>query len=518
MSLRIICLAAAIAAPEFAQAPAVAPIHSATQPIYRVTIVQRTTPAINYSHRSEPTKIDFRGTALLPQSRGDATIENRRGATLIDAQFRNVPPPTRFGAQYLTYVVWAISPDGRAQSIGELVPNGADKGHLIASTPMQSFALIVTAEPYFSVSQPSDVVVMENAVRPETIGEVQQVNATYELLPRKEYTYSIPPPARPGAPTGPEVSMREYEAVVAGYQAQNAIQIARAAGADRYAPDRLAHAEAVFDQTRLLPKSLGEQVVAKMREAAQIAEDARAISAKRADEDRMAHQQAQSAAAAKTAVMERAAMESAQLQARAEADRAQAEAARAEAAAEQARELEAENVARAARERPAVGSADRMRLPPADHTRETRSALRQRLSTAFETLDSPRGLVVIVPNARLENGPGMENTRERIVRVASDLKAFPTLRIEVDGHTDGGNPETARRLSLELAGRVRDMLVMQGIAPASIHLEGYGSTRPLASNASAAGSEQNRRVEIVISGEAIGNLANWDRTYDLKPR
>jgi flagellar motor protein MotB len=508
----------ALAIPVFGQ-PVVPPPHNPSQPIYRVTIVQRTTPAINYSHRSEPTKIDFRGTALLPQAHGDATVENRRGATLVDAHFSNVPPPTRFGAQYLTYVVWAISPDGRSQSVGELIPNGSDRGRLTASTPMQAFALIVTAEPYFSVSHPSDVVVMENAVRPETVGEVKQVNATYELMPRKEYTYSIPPPAQ--TPEGPAVSMREYEAVVASYQAQNAIQIARAAGADRYAPERLSRAEQIFDQAKVLPrKSLGEQVVAKMRESAQIAEDARSISAKRAEEERLAQQQAQTAASAKEAAAERAAMEAAQLRAREEADRAREETARA-AAAEQARQqLEAENAARVAREREraAAQTADRMRVPPPDTTRPTRASLRQRLSAAFQTLDSPRGLVVVVPNAQLENGPGMENTRRRIAMVAYDLKAYPGLRIEVDGNIDSGTPEAAHRLSIELASRVRDMLVMEGVSPSSINLQGYGSTRPMASNASAAGREQNRRVEIVISGDAIGNMATWDRTYDLKPR
>jgi flagellar motor protein MotB len=523
MSLRNVSMAMALAIPIFAQP--VPPPRNPSQPIYRVTIVQRTTPAINYSHRSEPTKIDFRGTALLPQAHGDATVENRRGATLVDAHFSNVPPPTRFGAQYLTYVVWAISPDGRSQSVGELIPNGSDKGHLFASTPMQAFALIVTAEPYFSVSQPSDVVVMENAIRPETVGEVQQVNATYELMPRKEYTYSITPASPRGEPEGPTVSMQEYEAVVASYQAQNAIQIARAAGADRYAPERLSRAESIFDQAKVLPrKTLGEQVVAKMREAAQIAEDARAISAKRSDEERLAQQQAQTAAAAKEAVQERAAVEAAQLRVREEADRAREEAARASAAEQARQQLEADNAARIAREREqaAAQSADRMRTAPPDNLletrRSTRALLRQRLRAAFETLDSPRGLVVVVPNGQLENGSGMENTRKRIAMVAYELKAYPGLRIEVDGNTDGGTPEAARRLTLDLANRVRDMLVMEGISPSSINLQGYGSTRPLASNASPGGREQNRRVEIVVAGDAIGNMANWDRTYDLKPR
>jgi len=333
------------------------------QPLYRVTIVQRTTPAINYGHRAEPTKIDFRGTALLPQAHGDATVESKRGATMIDAHFSDVPPPTRFGNEYLTYVVWAISPDGRAQSVGELVPNGSNKGHLTASTPMQAFALIVTAEPYYSVSQPSDVVVMENALRPETVGKVEQVNATYEMLPRKEYTYNVTSQAPPAA--GPAVSMPEYEALVATYQAKNAIQIAIAAGAEHYAPDRLKRAQQMFEQARQLSrKTLSDQVVSDMREVAQVAEDARSVSALRAEQERRSREDSQ----AKQEEAERAANQAAADQARAEADRARVEA---EQAAEQARERAAVQNAPSP---PAVPqSADRLEQRPPDDARERRA-------------------------------------------------------------------------------------------------------------------------------------------------
>jgi len=502
----------------FAQTPA--------QPIYRITIVQRTTPAINYSHRSEPAKIDFKGTPLLPQSRGEATVENKRGATLVDAHFNNVPPPTRFGPQFLTYVVWSISPEGRAQSIGELILNGSDKGHLVSSTPMQAFALIVTAEPYYSVTQPSDVVVMENAIRPDTVGEVQQVKATYELLSRKEYTYRVS--EQPAAPSGPALSMAEYEAVVATYEAKNAIQIAGAAGAGRYAPDKLNRAELLFDQARQLPrKTLSEEVVAKMREVAQIAEDARAISVQRAEQERMAQVRAQTAQAQKQAAAEQAAAEAAAERARLDAERAEQdaertqrdreraeqEATRASAEAEQARrQREAQqNAAQAAQ-------ADRLMPRPPDNSRETRAALRQRLSqSGFQTLDTPRGLVVLIPNSLLESAP--EAVRSHLASVASAVLLYPALRIEVEGHTESGNSESAgTRFTQELAAHVRDKLVAQGITPASITAAGYGSTRPTASNQISVGRRQNRRVEVVISGDAIGSMPVWDRTYTLERR
>jgi hypothetical protein len=260
--------------------PQPAPDTKGPQPIYRVMIVSRTTKALNYGHRTLPTKIDFKGTELLPQAKGDATIESKRGAVQIQAHFEHVASPQRFGTGYLTYVVWAISPEGRPQNLGELVLNGADKGKLDASTQMQAFAIIVTAEPYFSVTQPSNVVVMENMVRPDTVGKVEEVNATYELLPRDQtFTYE------PGKPIqeGPAVSMNEYEATVAIYQAQNAIQHAQTAGAERLAPEKLAKAQELLKQAQAqsYDKSSSKEVVAIAREAAQTAEDARVIATKR---------------------------------------------------------------------------------------------------------------------------------------------------------------------------------------------------------------------------------------------
>ena len=503
MLLRNLWLTAALALPMLAQAPP-PPVHSGSQPLYRVTIVERSTPAINYTHRSEPTKIDFKGTPLLPEAHGEATVENKRGATMVDAHFSNVPPPTRFGPQYLTYVVWAISPEGRAQSIGELVLNGSDKGHLTASTPMQAFALIVTAEPYYSVSKPSGVVVMENAVRPETVGQVEQVNATYELLPRTEYTYTMDTPAAQQPPSGPAVSMQEYEALLATYQAKNAIQIAIAAGADRHAPDRLKRAQEIFDQARQLPrKTQGEQVVASMREAAQIAEDARAISALRAEEehDAQAHAQAAQAQiqAQNQAAAARAAEEAAAAQARDEADRAQLQQAPPPPPQPPATQAPAAPPITARVER------------GADTGRETRAALRQHLSNSgFQTLDTPRGLVVVIPDMLLEGSAN--GVRDRLTVVASSISSYPGLRIEVDGNADNGSSENANyRVSQQLAAQVRDMLLSEGIPPSSIAAYGYGSTRPVGPN-----KQENRRVEVVISGAPIGKMPVWDRTYSLE--
>ncbi len=252
-----------------------------SQPIYRVTVVSRTTKAINYGHRTEPTKIDFKGTVLMPNADGEATVQSRRGAMEIDAKFNRLEAPTKFGSQYLTYVLWAISPEGRPERLGEVVPNGSEKAHLKTSTGLQSFALIVTAEPYFAVAKPSDAVVMENAVRSDTVGKVEEVQVKYELMPRRPFVYDKSREPLPSA--GPKVSMDEYEAILALYQAQNAIEIARSEGADKYATDTFQRAQDLYQQAQTYrsQKAASKQIVATAREAAQAAEDARMIASKR---------------------------------------------------------------------------------------------------------------------------------------------------------------------------------------------------------------------------------------------
>ena len=255
--------------------------HSASEPIYRITVVSRTTKAINYGHRTEPTKVDFKGTVLMSAAHGEAIVQGKRGVVEIKTAFNHVDAPTKFGPEYLTYVLWAISPEGRPINLGELVLNSSNKGKLAVSSDLQSFALIVTAEPYFSVTRPSDVVVMENVVRPDTAGRVEEMDAKYELLPRKQFTYD--PAANSVVSDGPKIPFNQYEATLALYQAQNALQIAKAIGADRYATDTFEKADQLYHQaqTYYAQKAATKQVVMTAREAAQTAEDARAITVKR---------------------------------------------------------------------------------------------------------------------------------------------------------------------------------------------------------------------------------------------
>src|SRR5579863_1996539 len=260
-----------------------APADEPTSPIYRITVVQRSLPTVNYGHRSGPTQIDFRGTVLAPGAKGSATVEAKPGAVNVRAKLERLGAPQQFGAEYLTYVLWAVSPEGQADRLGEIVTNANNEGKLDVSTSFQTFGLLVTAEPYFAVSKPSPVVVMENVLRPDTIGTAEQVSAKYELLPRTDnYTVSLTPPPD-GRAKPVMVSQREYEVQVALYQARNAIQIAKAERVDAYAADTLGKAERLAQQAEQTPdrKAYSERIIMLARQAAQTAEDARNIAAQR---------------------------------------------------------------------------------------------------------------------------------------------------------------------------------------------------------------------------------------------
>ena len=197
--------------------------------LHGITVVTRTTSAVNYRHKGKSTHVNFKGTNLLPEGGGNAEVKSKQGATRIEAEFNGMQPAGRFGPEYLTYVLWAISPEGRPANLGEILLNHGGNSKLNVTSNLQSFALIVTAEPYFAVTQPSDVVVMENEIRSDTKGTVEQVEAKYELLQRGLYESDINPadmqPMKGGGKTPLEL-----------YEARNAVRIARWSGAEHYPP------------------------------------------------------------------------------------------------------------------------------------------------------------------------------------------------------------------------------------------------------------------------------------------
>ena len=536
---------------------------------YHAIVISRTVQAVNYRHRSGATSVDFAGTTLLPSASGDAKVRSKRGTLEVEAEFRNLENPTAFGGEYLTYVLWAISPEGRAVNLGEVLIGGNNRSKLTATTDLQTFALIVTAEPYFAVRQPSNVVVLENVVRGDTRGTTEAVNAKYELMERGGYI-----------PTG-----YKFDPIVLNanlplefYEARNALRIAESEGAELYAGESYQHAVQqmkTVDGYAINRHMERKPLIASAREAVQTAEDAREIAVKRIDADRLAEErqgasdaqartQAQADDATRmkeraetdalrsqaqaddaTRMKERAQIEAARSRANADAAQANAETAQADAAnaqaamasnrANSAAELNAAQTdaanAQAAMAANQANSAAAVTAAQADadqsrrlaqqaqqgqHQADTekaamRAQLSEQLNKILQTRDSARGLIVSMSDVLFDTGryslkPG---AREKLAKVAGILIAYPGLNIAVGGYTDNvGGDDMNQRLSENRAGSVRDYLVAQGVARTSVGATGFGNSSPVASNENSSGRQENRRVELVVSGEAIGSPVN----------
>ena len=485
-------------------------------PIYKVTInvVQRSAVAINYRQHSGFTTIDFRGTPLLPEAKGKAYVDTKDGYTSVNAEFDELEPATRFGSEYLTYVLWAITPEGRAKNLGEVLLDG-DDGKLKVTTEMPAFGLIVTAEPYFAVTQPSDVVVMENFVRDDTKGKVEQINAKYELLQRGQYTTNVNPPDLKPIQLDKKIPLDLYEA-------QNAVRIARWSSADKYATDTFTKAESLLQQAEThRVKKNWKQLSMMARQAAQTAEDARLISLKKQEELRIEQERAAAAAreADERAKAERAKAEAERaelLRSQEAAKRAVAESERAVSEANAARALSQAQLEtqRAANDRQAaLADAERARQAEAraeSEKQELRQQLTTQLNVILQTRDTARGLIVNLSDVVFDTGKSTlkPGAREKLAKISGILVAHPGLKLEVEGHTDNvGTDESNQTLSENRASAVREFLVAQGVPSSTITARGYGEGRPVASNDTNSGRQLNRRVEMVVSGDAIGTSA-----------
>ena len=478
----------------------------APTPTFRVNLISRNVQAVNYRHRSGSTKVDFAGTDLMPSANGQAKVESKRGAIEIEVELGNLQKPTTFGNEYLTYVLWAISPEGRPVNLGEVLVGDTSRSKLNVTTDLQAFALIVTAEPYYAVRQPSNLVVLENVVRRDTEGITQAVDAKYELMERGGYI-----------PTG-----YKFDPVVLNarlplefFEARNALRIAQSEGAEQYASDSYQHAVQLMNKAdeyatkRNVPKKV---LIAVAREAVQTAEDARAIAVKRQEEERLAQERAASAEreAQANAATDRAKTEADDAE-RARA-RAEADSAKAQAQAERTK-MEAELAAqRAARAREAAqAESEQARkaaaLQAEREKQELRNKLAVQLNLILETRDSARGLIVNMSDVLFDSGKYTLRpvAREKLAKLSGIVLAYPSLKLEVEGHTDSvGTDEYNMKLSENRADSVRAYLVQQGINASSIPARGFGESQPVATNDTAAGRQQNRRVELVVSGDAIG--------------
>jgi outer membrane protein OmpA-like peptidoglycan-associated protein len=496
----------------FAQASpqeAIALVPTGQATILLASETSRTVEAVNYEHRGGATQVDMAGTALMSSADGKAKVRSKRGTMEVEAEFGNLQSPTTFGGEYLTYVLWAISPDGHAVNLGEVLVGSNDRSKLTATTNLQAFALIVTAEPYFAVRQPSNVVVLENVVRADTRGTTEAVNAKYELMERGGYI-----------PTGYKFDpvVLDAKLPLEFLEARNAVRIAQSEGAESYAGDSYQHAVQLMssaDGYATNGHSDKKQLIAKSRETVQTAEDAREIAVKRIEEDRRvserqasADAQAQSLAQANEATLQKE---------QAQTDAANAQAATAKAQADMANSQAASAAAVSA----AQADADRARLiaqqaQQNEHQADSdkavmRAQLSEQLNKILETRDSARGLIVSMSDVLFDTGRYSlkMGAREKLAKVAGILLAYPSLNIAVGGYTDNvGGDEMNQKLSENRAGAVRDYLVQQGVAANSVSAMGFGNSSPVTSNDNAAGRQENRRVELVVSGDAIGSPVN----------
>jgi outer membrane protein OmpA-like peptidoglycan-associated protein len=448
---------------------------------FHVNVLSRTVQAVNYQHRSGATKVDFAGTDLMPAANGEAKVESKRGSIGIQVEFANLKKPTTFGNEYLTYILWAISPEGRTVNLGEVLVGGNQRSKLDVTTDLQAFALIVSAEPYYAVRQPSNVIVLENVVRADTKETTEAVNTKYELMERGGYI-----------PTGYKFDPVVLDAKVPleFLEARNALRIAQSEGAEKYASVSYQHAVQLMNNAdgyateKHSPKKV---LIATSREAVQTAEDAREIAIKKMDEEHLAgERQASGDAQAKAQQQANDAIRQKE-QAQADAEQSHLVAQQAQADAQQAQQ----NAQLAENDKAAM-----------------RTRLSEQLNSILQTRDSARGLIVSMSDVLFDTGRYSlkPDAREKLAKVAGILLAYPGLNIEVGGYTDNvGGDEMNQKLSENRAGSVRDYLVQQGVAPGSVSAKGFGNTLPVASNDNSTGRQQNRRVELLVSGEAIGS-------------
>ena len=491
-------------------------------PTYRINVVSRTTRAVSYRHRSGATKVDFQGTDLMPSAAGEAKVESKRGAMKIEAEFSGLERPTGFGNEYLTYVLWAISPEGRPVNIGEVLVANNHRSKLDVTTDLQAFAMIVTAEPYYAVRRPSNVVVLENAIRSDTVGRTEAVDAKYELIDRGGYI-----------PTG-----YNFDPVILNaklplefFEARNALRIAQSAGAESYATTSYEKAARQMREADTFASGRHENkksLISMSREVVQTAEDAREISVKHIDEERTeaerraaASREADARAAADEETQRRVSAEIETADAnrqRKEADRqnlnAQVAAQQAESAqanAEQARNdaLRQQQVAEADsdRDRAAAASSDAQLQRAIQDREDLRARLLQQFNLILETRDTARGLVVNMSDVLFDSGKYTLRplAREKLAKISGIVLAYPSLRLAVEGNTDSvGTEAFNQELSEQRADGVRNFLTQEGVPESSTTATGFGKTRPIASNDTSEGRQENRRVELVVSGDVIG--------------
>ena len=449
-----------------------------TEELPQSATVTKSVTAIGYEVGGGSTKVDLKGTELMPHATGWAKVEikSKAGRTSVEVQIKDMTPPSALGAEFLTYVLWVVTPEGRTGNTGEILINKDGEGKLSATTPAQTFSVIITAEPYFAVRLPSEMVVLQGERRSDTKGKIFPVNE-YKLLKRAQYEKMGNPLA---LTLDPSVPLEMYEA-------RNAVEIAKSRAADKYAPEIFSKAEGSLKlaENSLASKADRNATSSIARQTVQFCEDARYLAVQRQEEERITKERDEAAAKAKAEAEAKAAVEAAEAQRQADA-----------AAAEAKRKADAEIAAK----EQAVQAAQREK-------QQLRARLLEQFNRVLPTTDTPRGLVVNMGDVLFDTGKSdlRAGAREALAKLTGIVLNYPSLRLSIEGHTDNtGSAELNQALSEKRADVVRDYLIVQGLDPGPLSAKGFGMTAPVADNNTAEGRQKNRRVEIIVSGEVIG--------------
>ncbi len=497
----------------------VSPDENSQMPVFRVHVYARSARAVNYRHRGGSTTVDFKGTSLMPAINGKAKVDGKVGRLAVDVELNHIDRPIALGGQYLTYVLWAVTPEGRAVNLGEVLPGENGKSRMSVTTDLQAFGLIVTAEPYFSVTHPSNEVVAENVILQNTKGFEESIDAKFDVLEGGQYTIDIPADQLPSAQAQPDVPLDLLEA-------RDAVMIAEAAGAEQYAANSIEKAKDMLQRAEdYYQRKQGRTPIGTAaRGATQMAEDARVLTLRRKEQERedAARKAAADAQAKAEADAEAAKQREQDAQARADDDarrRAQAELAQAEAERQQAAALAQQQQAQAQAEaaRQAAEDAERQKQLAQQQTQEAiaqkeqmRARLLAQLNQVLQTRDTARGLIVSMPDVLFDfNKYTLKpEARERLAKISGIVLAYPDLKLDIEGHTDSiGSDDYNQTLSEKRADTVRGYLVSSGVVPDHVTAVGLGKSNPVADNNTAAGRKLNRRVEMVVSGDVIGTQA-----------
>src|SRR5215207_4861044 len=489
---------------------------------------RRETVAVSYP-LEQAVSLKFRGTTRLPRLSGSAKVTRTgRRNTRVELNVENLPRAYEVGAIYTTFVLWAISPEGRADNLGEIKRSGSSflgiDSKIDVTTPLETFALIVTAEPHHLVRTPSRMVVLEN-LPPRDPGDAQISTVPVQYIGNTSDYFRDS--------RVPDIADRDLlRTPVSLLGARQSVNLARYAGAERDATQELNEAKAMLDQAenawRLNQSEAEVDTLArrtislgvKAEETAELRAAARKRRDEKAASDRAVSDAEENAAEAGRTIHQLRDSLRREESAREMAERDAAN------ANQQLRELRNEN-ARLRDELAGVrseGDAARLKLARIEGERaaeqarveaERRNAQQQEALATLKSLlarfgtvkETAQGVVLVLPDTLWAGARAAELTPKALGSIVEPLAALlannPGLRVRIEAHVDArGDAADLQRLTQDRAEALAGRLVSSGVDGARIQANGMGGSSPVAANTTPAGRTRNRRIEITLTPAA----------------